>query len=193
MITVPSAAAGASSFTATQYGAAFHRRSSNNEPRLMVSTDGVVIFRFRAISTTPTILALRVVPVISSYQPSTVAVNMNDLPDGVTVAENVIKETWIEGAIGYKSLASRSGKDVNVIIRNASGQFPPLGAISAGMTAALAWDGWRERTCMPVAGVAENQKFTVVWGDSQHCSLHLPEHMEDTANRLILPLSLIMK
>lgn len=48
---------------------------------------------------------------------------MNDLPDGVTVAENVIKETWIEGAIGYKSLASRSGKDVNVIIRNASGQF----------------------------------------------------------------------
>ncbi|WP_409450999.1 hypothetical protein, partial [Escherichia coli] len=23
--------------------------------------------------------------------------------------------------------------------------------------------------------------------DSQHCSLHLPEHMEDTANRLILP------
>lgn len=29
------------SFTATQYGAAFHRRSSTNEPRLMVSTDGV--------------------------------------------------------------------------------------------------------------------------------------------------------
>lgn len=73
---------------------------------------------------------------------------MNDLPDGVTVAENVIKETWIEGAIGYKSLASRSGKDVNVIIRNASGQFPPLGADIRQMTAALAW-GWLARKDMP--------------------------------------------
>ncbi|MGU0043637.1 hypothetical protein ACVXHA_17250 [Escherichia coli] len=55
------------------------------------------------------------------------------------------------------------------------------------MTAALAW-GWLARKDMPaLSGVAENQKFTVVWGDSQHCSLHLPEHMEDTANRLILP------
>ena len=90
------------------------------------------------------------------------------------------KITWIEGAIGYKSLASRSGKDVNVIIRNASGQFPPLGAdirqddsgISVGMVGeeGHAW----------LSGVAENQKFTVVWGDSQHYSLHLPEHMEKT-------------
>ncbi len=42
-----------------------------------------------------------------------------------------------------------------------------------------------------LSGVAENQMLTVVWGDSQHCSLHLPEHMEDTANRLIFTLSLI--
>ena len=175
------------SFTATQYGAAFHRRSSTNEPRLMVSTDGVADIPVQGNLDYTNHFGIAVVPLISSYQPSTVAVNMNDLPDGVTVAENVIKETWIEGAIGYKSLASRSGKDVNVIIRNASGQFPPLGAdirqddsgISVGMVGeeGHAW----------LSGVAENQKFTVVWGDSQHCSLHLPEHMEDTANRLILP------
>ncbi|XNM61220.1 fimbria/pilus outer membrane usher protein [Escherichia coli] len=79
----------------------------HHERRLMVSTYGVEIFRFRAFSTTPTILALRWCRSTSSYQPSTVAVNMSDLPDGVTVAENVIKETWIEGAIGYRSLGSR--------------------------------------------------------------------------------------
>lgn len=128
------------SFTATQYGAAFHRRSSTNEPRLMVSTDGVADIPVQGNLDYTNHFGIAVVPLISSYQPSTVAVNMNDLPDGVTVAENVIKETWIEGAIGYKSLASRSGKDVNVIIRNASGQFPPLGAdIRPRMTAALAW------------------------------------------------------
>ncbi len=65
---------------------------------------------------------------------------MNDLPDGVTVTKTLSKKNADPGAIGYKSLASRSGKDVNVIIRNASGQFPPLGAdgqddsgISVGM------------------------------------------------------------
>lgn len=115
------------SFTATQYGAAFHRRSSTNEPRLMVSTDGVADIPVQGNLDYTNHFGIAVVPLISSYQPSTVAVNMNDLPDGVTVADNVIKETWIEGAIGYKSLASRSGKDVNVIIRNASGQLP-LGA-----------------------------------------------------------------
>ncbi|WP_249451965.1 FimD/PapC C-terminal domain-containing protein, partial [Acinetobacter indicus] len=113
-------------------------------------------------------------------------VNMNDLPDGVTVAENVIKETWIEGAIGYKSLASRSGKDVNVIIRNASGQFPHLGAdirqddsgISVGMVGeeGHAW----------LSGVAENHLVTVVWG-GQCCIIHLPERLEDKTKRLILP------
>lgn len=113
------------SFTATQYGAAFHRRSSTNEPRLMVSTDGVADIPVQGNLDYTNHFGIAVVPLISSYQPSTVAVNMNDLPDGVTVADNVIKETWIEGAIGYKSLASRSGKDVNVIIRNASGQLPP--------------------------------------------------------------------
>lgn len=46
---------------------------------------------------------------------------MNDLFDGVIVVENVIKEIWIEGAIGYKLLVFRFGKDVNVIIRNVSG------------------------------------------------------------------------
>lgn len=117
----------------------------------MVSTDGVADIPVQGNLDYTNHFGIAVVPLISSYQPSTVA------------------------------------EDVNVIIRNASGQFPPLGAdirqddsgISVGMVGeeGHAW----------LSGVAENQKVTVVWGDSQHCSLHLPEHMEDTANRLILP------
>lgn len=44
------------SFTATQYGAAFHRRSSTNEPRLMISTDGVADIPVQANSIIPIIL-----------------------------------------------------------------------------------------------------------------------------------------
>lgn len=153
----------------------------------MVSTDGVANIPVQGNLDYTNHFGIAVVPLISSYQPSTVAVNMNDLPDGVTVAENVIKETWIEGAIGYKSLASRSGKDVNIIIRDVSGHYPPLGAdiqqngsgISVGMVSeeGHAWLG----------GVAENQQFTVLWGDKQSCIINLPERLEDTTKRLILP------
>ncbi len=72
---------------------------STNEPRLMVSTDGVADIPVQGNLDYTNHFGIAVVPLISSYQPSTVAVNMNDLPDGVTVAENVIKETWIEGAM----------------------------------------------------------------------------------------------
>ncbi|MEK8280499.1 hypothetical protein P2N84_22780, partial [Escherichia coli] len=37
-----------------------------------------------------------------------------------------------------------------------------------------------------LSGVAENQLFTVVWGE-QSCIIHLPERLEDTTKRLILP------
>ncbi len=84
----------------------------------------------------------------------------------------------------YKSLASRSGKDVNVILRNANGQFPPLGAdirqddngISVGMV--------DEEGYTWLSGVAENQLFTVVWGEQLHYS---SAERLGTTRRLILP------
>ena len=77
---------------------------------------------------------------IFSYQPSTVAVNMNDLPDGVTVADNVIKETWIEGAIGYKSLAPVPVKTLTSSFATPAVSSPPSVRISARRIAALAWE-----------------------------------------------------
>lgn len=76
---------------------------------------------------------------VASYQPSTVAINMNNLPEGVTVSENVVKETWIEGAIGFKSMASRSGKDLSVIIRR-QWTVPRWVRISNKLHGVLAWE-----------------------------------------------------
>ncbi|MGC6746635.1 fimbria/pilus outer membrane usher protein [Escherichia coli] len=87
MITVPSAAAGAVLSPQPNMVQRFHRRSSTNEPRLMVSTDGVADIPVQGNLDYTNHFGIAVVPLISSYQPSTVAVNMNDLPDGVTVAE----------------------------------------------------------------------------------------------------------
>ncbi|MBZ4072408.1 fimbria/pilus outer membrane usher protein [Escherichia fergusonii] len=175
------------SFTATQYGAAFHRRSSTNEPRLMVSTDGVANIPVQGNLDYTNHFGIAMVPFVASYQPSTVAINMNNLPEGVTVSENVVKETWIEGAIGFKSMASRSGKDLSVIIRQASGQFPPLGADIQQTTRGVSVGMVSEDGHAWLSGVDENQQFTVLWGDNRSCTIHLPERLEDTSKRLILP------
>ncbi len=173
-------------FTATQHGVAFHRRSSTNEPRLMVSTDGVGDIPIQGNIDYTNRFGIAVVPFVSSYQPTTVAVNMNDLPDGVTVSENVVKETWTEGAIGFKSLASRAGKIstwfsamLTGISRRSVPMFARLKAVSAFGMVGENGHAW-------LSGVDEDQQFTVHWGDQKTCAIHLPEHLEDVTNRLIL-------
>lgn len=89
----------------------------------MVSIDGVVDILVQGNFDYINYFGIVVVLLIFSYQFFIVVVNMNDLFDGVIVVENVIKEIWIEGVIGYKLLVFCFGKDVNVIICNVSGQF----------------------------------------------------------------------
>lgn len=52
----------------------------------MVSTDGVGDIPIQGNIDYTNRFGIAVVPFVSSYQPTTVAVNMNDLPDGVTVS-----------------------------------------------------------------------------------------------------------
>ncbi len=175
------------SMTATRDGIALHRRSFGNEPRVMVSTDGVADIPIQGNSDYTNIFGYAVVPMISSYQPSTIAVNMNDLPDGVTVDESITRETWTEGAIGYKSLVSRSGKNINIVIRLENGSYPPLGATihqvnnnaNVGMVSedGHAWLG----------GVNSGQQFAVQWGEQQTCNITLPELLDIATEQLLLP------
>lgn len=175
------------SATATLHGAALHRRSFGNEPRIMVDTDGVAGVPVQGELNQTNRLGYTVVPMVSSYLPSTLSVNMNNMPDGVTIDENISRQAWTEGAIGYKPLVSRSGKDLSVVIRTADGSSPPLGAvvhladknIDVGMVSeeGHAW----------LSGVKSGQQFSVQWGKNQHCLIDLPDDLETVPQQLILP------
>ncbi len=54
--------------SATQHGVAFHRRSSTNEPRLMVSTDGVGDIPIQGNIDYTNRFGIAVVPFVSSYR-----------------------------------------------------------------------------------------------------------------------------
>lgn len=174
------------SFTATRHGAALHRRSMGNEPRLMVSTDGIGDIPVQGDLNTTNRFGYAVVPMISSYQPTTVAVNLDALPDGVTVTENTLRETWTEGAIGYKPLASRAGMDINAIIRTADGKNPPLGAVVHAGDGKSDVGMLSEEGHVWLSGVNEGQQFSVQWG-SLSCRITLPDTLTPLPRQLILP------
>ncbi|HDT6544887.1 TPA: fimbrial biogenesis outer membrane usher protein [Kluyvera ascorbata] len=174
------------SFTATRHGAALHRRSMGNEPRLMVSTDGIADIPVQGNFNTTNRFGYAVVPMISSYQPTTVAVNLEALPDGVTVAENTLRETWTEGAIGYKPLASRAGLDINAIIRTAEGKYPPLGAVVYDDDGRTDVGMVSEEGHVWLSGVNEGKTFRVQWG-SITCRITLPDSLSQLPRQLILP------
>lgn len=175
------------SLTATRYGVALHRRSFGNEPRIMIDTDGVSGVPVQGDLNQTNWLGNTVVPMISSYSPATIAVNMNNLPDGVTVDENIMRQAWTEGAIGYKQMVSRAGKDLRVIIHTADGGVPPLGAVvhladknvDVGMVSeeGHAW----------LSGVKGGQTLNVQWGKDQRCAIELPANVDAVEQQLILP------
>ncbi|MGX5149752.1 fimbria/pilus outer membrane usher protein, partial [Enterobacter hormaechei] len=113
------------SFTSTVKGAALHRRSYGNEPRVMVSTDGVGNIPLNMSRDETNRFGIGVLPSFSSYSPSSVQINMNNLPDGVDVDNRVVTSTWTEGAIGFRQIATRAGRDVAGVLRMSSGT-PPL-------------------------------------------------------------------
>jgi len=173
------------SFTSTTKGAALHRRSYGNEPRVMIGTDGVGNIPLNASRDETNRFGVGVLPSFSSYSPASVQINLNNLPEGVDVDTRVVTSTWTEGAIGYRQIATRAGHDIAGILRTASGA-PPLGAAvslleNGRQIGMVADDGhvW-------LGAVEPEQQFRVTWGEHQQCRFSLPSHLENSM-QLILP------
>lgn len=173
------------SFTGTAKGFALHRRSYGNEPRVMVSTDGVGHIPLNVSHDETNASGIGVLPSFSSYTPASVRVNMNNLPDGVDVDTRVVTSTWTEGAIGYRQIATRAGNDIAGILRTPSGT-PPLGALVRLQDNGLQVGMVAEEGRVWLGAVQPEQQFLVTWGDNHQCRFSLPSHLENSM-QLMLP------
>lgn len=164
---------------------ALHRRSYGNEPRVMVSTDGISNIPLNMSRDQTNAFGIGVLPSFSSYSPSSVQVNLNDLPEGVDVDNRVMTSTSTEGAIGYRQIATRAGNDVLGILRTASG-MPPLGArvqmADSGKDVGIVADEGH----VWLGAVQPEQQFTVTRGDASQCRFTLPSHLTNLS-QLMLP------
>lgn len=162
------------SFTATRHGAALHRNSTADAPRLMVDGDGVAGIPINGGVAVTNRFGVAVIPSLSSYLPTEAQVDVNHLPDGVDVRNNVIRQTLTEGAIGYRSLKAVKGRYATAVITLQNGAYPPLGSevvdeasgVSAGMVS--------EQGQVYLQGVNPGHRYRLRWGEAG-CSLTLPE------------------
>lgn len=149
----------------------------------MVSTDGVGNIPLNMSRDETNRFGIGVLPSFSSYSPSSVQINMNNLPDGVDVDNRVVTSTWTEGAIGFRQIATRAGRDVAGVLRMSSGT-PPLGAIVRLEANDLQVGMVADEGHVWLGAVEPEQQFRVTWGDNQQCRFLLPSH-GDAANLLI--------
>lgn len=173
------------SLTATSKGWALHPKSTGTEPRILVSAEGVPGIPLDGTSEVTSRQGYAVIPVVSSYQPGTVSVNVNNLPDGVTVDDSVFKATWTEGAIGYHELHARGGADVYGEIHMHAG-VPPLGASvrmdERNEDVGIVGEGGH----VWLSGVKSGQHLQVSWGQ-QRCLIILPDIPDSGSLHLLLP------
>ena len=91
----------------------------------------------------------------------------------------------VEGAIGYRQIATRAGNDVLGILRTASG-MPPLGArvqmADSGKDVGIVADEGH----VWLGAVQPEQQFLVTWGDASQCRFTLPSHLTNLS-QLMLP------
>ncbi|AEN66432.1 fimbrial biogenesis outer membrane usher protein [Enterobacter soli] len=173
------------SVTGTAKGFAFHRRSYSNEPRVMVSTDGIGHIPLNVSRDVTNAAGIGVLSAFSSYSPASVQVNMNNLPEGVDVDSRVQTSTWTEGAIGYRQIATRAGHDVAGILRTST-STPPLGALVRLQENGLQVGMVADEGHVWLGAVEPDQQFLVTWGDNNQCRFSLPSHLENSM-QLMLP------
>lgn len=174
------------SFTATPYGAALHQSSAGHEPIMMVAT-GVQGIPVNYGSGITNAYGIAVVNGVSSYQKSDVRIDVNNLPEGVEVYNSVISKTLTEGAIGYRKVRAIKGQQLIAIIRLLDGSYPPLGSTVTDDGTGIESGFVGEGGLTYLAGISEERKLTVRWGDNTQCRISVPENRALVSGQVLLP------
>lgn len=160
------------SLTLTSHGPVLHRRVYENQARMVIDTDkakDVSINKNESITNRFGLAAISNVP---TYYKSTQYVDLNNIPENVSIDDSVIESTLTDGAVGYSKLNTIMGEKALLTISFPDGKTPPFGALVydsdekvLGMIA--------EQGEVYLAGIQPNQKLIVKWTGNQSCRITL--------------------
>ncbi|WP_272525429.1 MULTISPECIES: fimbria/pilus outer membrane usher protein [unclassified Providencia] len=161
------------SLTITNQGPVLHRRVYDNQARMVIDTDkakGVSINKNESVTNGFGLAAISNVP---TYYRSTQYVDLNNVPDNVSIDDSVIESNLTDGAVGYSKLNTLVGEKALVTIKFPDGNTPPFGALVYGSDNNSVLGMIAEEGQVYLTGFQPDQKLTVKWSGDQSCRIML--------------------
>ncbi len=176
--------------TATAQGAALHRSNVMGGTRVLLDTGDATGIPVQGYSDTTTTnhFGKAVVTEVSDYSKNSLSIDINHLPDNAEASSSVVQATLTEGAIGYRKFNVVSGLKAMVIIRLASGAYPPFGASvrnKDNQEIGIVNDEGQAY----LSGLKSGAKMSVIWDGAAQCAVTIPENLEgmNQTGNLLLP------
>lgn len=170
------------SITITKHGIATHHQVYENGSRLIVDAGAPGVGVEGVQSNFFGLVGISNVP---AYYRMNYRVDNDDLPNNVSLSENVLNLAVADGSIAYRTLGAIVGEQVITTITLDDGSHPPFGAI-------VYRQGDIERDVAMVAdqgltyltGVSSSASFVIKWNSSQSCQLVIPSVAPDKLKNL---------
>ncbi|UNH42733.1 fimbrial biogenesis outer membrane usher protein [Moellerella wisconsensis] len=176
------------SMTMTKYGAALHRNATNNEPRIMVDSDGVGGISINNNESVTNRFGIGVATSLNSFTNSDVYIDMNTLPDDIDISDNMIAKTLTEGAIGYQKINANQGRRILAVIRLANGKYPPLGTSVIEQESGREVGIIGENGIVYLTGINHENTYIIKWNNQQNqCQLNMAELTNNMNSKLLIP------
>ncbi|WP_300002705.1 fimbria/pilus outer membrane usher protein [uncultured Cedecea sp.] len=159
------------SITLTQQGPVFHRRVYPNQARMIIDTDTASNVSVNDNESITNRFGLAGISNVPTYYRSAQYLDLDNMPDNVSIEDNVIEAALTSGAIGYAKVNAVIGEKVLLKITLTDGTVPPFGATVYDRESNKQLGIVSEQGQTYLTGLKKSQKISVKWGVNQSCQI----------------------
>lgn len=178
------------SLTLTPKGAAMGPYIGGNEPRMIISADGTANIPLNNGRAVTNRWGVAVLPGGGSYETAEYAVDVRNLPEDVDISHSVIKNTLMDGAIGYRQIKAQKGYQILAIIRLKDGSYPAFGSRVYEKETLKELGIISEKGEVFLTGINPNNTILAQLNNNQQCEIKLPTQLKSGIQQLLLPCTL---
>ncbi|MTC44037.1 fimbria/pilus outer membrane usher protein [Providencia sp. wls1921] len=173
------------SLTITSQGPVLHRRVYDNQARMVIDTDNAKDVSINQNESITNRFGLAAISNVPTYYKSTQYVDLNNIPENVSVDDSVIESTLTDGAVGYAKLNTIIGEKALITIKFPDGKTPPFGALVYDSAKDTVLGMVAENGQVYLTGIQPNQKLIVKWNGGQSCQLVTDSQIIQNINNVI--------
>lgn len=159
------------SLTLTQQGPVLHRRVYPNQARMIIDADTASNVSVNDNESVTNRFGLAGISNVPTYYRSAQYLDLNNMPDNVSIEDNVIESALTTGAIGYAKVNAVIGDKALLTIMLTNGTVPPFGATVYDKESNKQLGIVSEKGQTYLTGIKSTQKIFVKWGDNQSCQI----------------------